>query len=88
MLGETVSTAEVADRNHMNVTVTCATEPFSHKSKGHWPAEEFECSFASLEEAKAAPHPKGCVWAFIKASNDQHVYSPRFGWELLSSAGL
>ncbi len=42
---------------------------------------QFERTFASLEDAKAAPLPEGCVFAYIRIDDDYHTFTPSRGWE-------
>lgn len=40
-----------------------------------------EVSFNSLEDAKMAKFPDGCVFAFLPIEDGFHVYSDTLGWE-------
>jgi hypothetical protein len=64
----------------MNIRVIYSTQAFLDKNDGQ-PAKQSELWFATLEEAKAAPLPKGYVSAFISVEAGRHVYSQKFGWE-------
>ena len=65
----------------MSINVIYSTEAILAKNTDP-PGKQCERSFASLEEAKAEPFPKGCVFAFIPVEAGYHVYSATLGWEL------
>lgn len=62
----------------MSTRVIYSTEAFPIKNQA---GKEYEHTFVSLEEAKAASLPAGYVTAFIEEENGYHVYSIAFGWE-------
>jgi hypothetical protein len=46
------------------------------------PGKGCERSFDSLEEAKAAPFPVGCMFAYVEIEKEMYVFhSAQFGWE-------
>jgi hypothetical protein len=64
----------------MTIRVMYGTSGFLHQNDGQ-PGKQCEQSFASLDVAKSKPLPAGCTFAFIRADDGDHVYSPKFGWE-------
>ena len=64
----------------MNVTVVYSTEALLYKNNGQ-PGEQHTADFGSIDAAKNAVRPAGCVSALIREVNGHHVYTARFGWE-------
>lgn len=64
----------------MMVKRICGTEGFLPKNGGK-AGTMTEASFLTLEAAKAAPLPAGCVAALIHVDDGRHVYSANWGWE-------
>jgi hypothetical protein len=65
----------------MSIKVYYRTEArFSYKLSD--PGKGCERSFDSLEEAKAAPFPVGCMFAYVEIEKEMYVFhSAQFGWE-------
>lgn len=64
----------------MSIKVVYSTEALIDKNEGKT-AKQFESTFASLEEAIAAPLPQGYVSAYIPIETGYHVFSDTLGWE-------
>ncbi len=64
----------------MSIMITYATEAFLEKNQGQ-PGKQLQVSFASVEDAKAAPFPEGYVFAYIPIETGYYVYSAKLGWE-------
>jgi hypothetical protein len=70
----------------MSIRVLYSTEGFPNKNGGQ-PGTGRERSFASLDAAKRAPFPDGCVFAYIPLDQGSWVYhSAKFGWEFQQAA--
>ena len=65
--------------NH-EVTVLYSTEAFKHKN-ADFPAKQFEHTYQSVEDAKAAPFAHGCNFASFRCSDGLHVRKLPYGWE-------
>lgn len=68
----------------MDTRVIYSTEAFDTKNNGNAGIQS-EGTFSSLEEAKAAPMPPGCTFAFIPTTEGNHIYSLQFGWEFFKT---
>ena len=64
----------------MNATVVYSTSALLHKNNGRL-GEQHSADFGSIDVAKNAALPAGCVSALIREPNGRHVYTARFGWE-------
>jgi hypothetical protein len=59
------------------------TQSYLDKNGGH-PSKLYECSFASIDEARRTSLLAGWVFGIIPVEDGDHVYSARFGWEFTS----
>jgi len=68
----------------MRIRRICSTDGFLHKNtRGKLTEEEF----VSVEDAKVAPVPQGCTFAYIPV-DEGYVYLPIWGWKPLGQAAL
>jgi len=65
------------------MTVIYATSSFPHKNGGQ-PGRFFEKDFVSVELALKTRVPEEYEFAFISTEEDKHVFTRRFGWELVA----
>jgi|GEM_PF-2173667 len=69
---------------NMSIRVIYSTESKIDKNQGKAGKIGCERFFDSVEKAKAAPLPEGCVFACIKVKDGHHAYSRELGWEFMS----
>jgi len=70
---------KITKRQLMTIRVTYSTSGYLHKNGGRI-GRQCERSFGSIDIAKRAQFPEGCVSAFILVENGRHVYQAPFGW--------